>query len=209
MSEKHQDRLIQELSQDFNDPPATPREEIWARIERRRLEEKRTTRWRIVRSPWLWVPTAAAAALLIGIMIGRDTLRQEAEQAVAEYKQELSAENARTLFELAATPYLNRAEILLTQYNSASVSGGSNLRIASWADELLVETRLLLDSPAAQDAELKELLQDMELVLVRIKRAGSGQTLDQELAHQSIETKDLLLRLRARIPAGDIGYPGA
>ena len=69
MSAKHHDRLIHKLAQDFNDPPATPREEIWSKIERRRREQKRASRWRVVRSPWLWMPAAAAAILLIGIIV--------------------------------------------------------------------------------------------------------------------------------------------
>lgn len=209
MSEEHQDRLIRELAQDFNDPPATPRDEIWSRVAQRRQHRETASRWRRLASPWVWMPAAAAAILFMGIMIGRDSLRQQAEQAVAEYRQELAGENARTLFQLAAGPTLGRAETLLTQYRSGSL-GTEGGRLASWAGELIAETRLLMDSPAAEDPELKRLLEDMELVLLRIQRAAkNGGTSEREQIKQAIEDRDLLLRLRAKIPTGDSGFPGA
>jgi hypothetical protein len=198
-----EDQLLRDLARDYNEPPATPREGIWTAVEARLGRERRSRRWRAARSPWLWLPAAAAAALFMGIMIGRDSLRQEAEQAVAEYRQELAAENAKALFELAAGPTLNRAELLLTQYRSASPGDPMSGRVGPWAGGLLMQTRLLLDSPAAEDPELRRLLEDLELVLARIKQAtGSGLPADRESIKQGIEDRDLLLRLRAWIPAG-------
>ena len=37
-----------------------------------------------------------------------------------------------------------------------------------WAGGLLLQTRLLLDSPVADDPEMQELLEELELVLAQI-----------------------------------------
>jgi hypothetical protein len=209
MSDNHQDRLMRELAQDYNDPPATPRDEIWKRVAATRRRQQPRSAWRRLASPWVWMPAAAAVILLLGVMIGRDSLRQQAEQAVAVYRQELATENAKTLFKLAAGPTLGRAETLLTRYRSGAPAMDEQ-RLADWAGDLVAEIRLLLDSPAAEDPQLKRLLEDMELVFLRMRRAalGTGGASNEEV-RQAIEDRDLLLRLRAEIPSGYAGYPGA
>jgi len=208
MSDEHRDKLIHELAQDFNDPPATPRDEIWARIEQARRPAS-VLGGRRLSSPWFWMPAAAAAILLLGIMIGRDSLRQQAETAVQEYRQELAGKNARTLFRLAAGPTLGKTETLLTQYRSGSLAG-DGAAVASRAGNLVSETRLLMDSPAGDDPELRLLLEDMELVLLRIQNsARRGAAADREEIKQVIQERNLLFRLRAKIPSGGVEFPGA
>ena len=104
-------------------------------------------------------------------------------------------------YQLAATEYLSRTETFLTRVKSDPVAGDSET--AGWARTLLSETRLLLDSPAASDPGLHTLLQDLELGLASIVQVSSGtpnaarlETVDAGLA------RDLLARMRTRIPAG-------
>jgi hypothetical protein len=75
--------------------------------------------------------------------------------------------------------------------------------IGRWARDVLTSTRLLLDSPASDDPEMRSLLQDLELVLAQIvQRTGQPDPLEDEMIDWTIEDRDLLPRLRRAVPAG-------
>ncbi|HEU4748765.1 MAG TPA: hypothetical protein VFS56_09720, partial [Gemmatimonadaceae bacterium] len=66
------------------------------------------------------------------------------------------------------------------------------------ASDLLVTTRLLMDSPAAQDPKLRGLLEDLELVLVQIARLRVERNRsDLDLIHQTVEQADVISRLNS------------
>lgn len=199
------DDLIRDLARNHNEPPPTPRDAIWSRIEATRRAEGRP-RWR---SPWIWLPAAALFLLAIGIGIGRDTLRQDAEKALVEQEREHGREKVELIYRLAATPVLSRGETLLTDFRSAAYDPTrgptASSEMSDWAGELLLETRLLLGSPAADDPELKALLEDLELVLTQIRRgASSSDPIEREMILDGLEERSLLARLRNRIPAGEL-----
>lgn len=76
MSEDRFDEFLRQAARDYNAPPDTPREAMWARIEaERRARAARRTAGPVHRRVWWGVALAVAAALLIGIGIGR-TWRQ-------------------------------------------------------------------------------------------------------------------------------------
>lgn len=109
-------------------------------------------------------------------------------------------------YAVAAQQTLGRAEALLTSFRSESADSATierNAQIAVWSRDLLSITRLLLDSPAAQDAEMAALLGDLELVLVQMVRLGSGGTEeDAELIREALRQRNVLPRLRTAVPAG-------
>src|SRR5437667_96037 len=78
------DRLGERLEQaarDYHRPPATPREELWARIQAERA--RRRSAPRVVRlRPWFRWSLAAAAVLLVGVLIGRATVQRGAGVAL-------------------------------------------------------------------------------------------------------------------------------
>ena len=104
-----------------------------------------------------------------------------------------------TAFALAAGSYLGRADALLTKLAQMRESGRPAPEIQPWAESLLLETRLLLDSPAAQDPSLDALLLDLELTLAQVSQ-------DPDLATADSGTKEsdraLLMRIRFKTPAG-------
>jgi hypothetical protein len=102
----------------------------------------------------------------------------------------------------AATQYLSRAEALLTDVRSGSVPVDAQF-LAS-ARDLLTMTRLLLDSPLAQDPPLLDLLEDLELVLAQVVQLepASGGTADLDLITDGMNQRGVLPRLRSAIPAG-------
>ena len=69
------------------------------------------------------------------------------------------------------------------------------------ASELLTRTRLLLDSPAANDAEMRSLLEDLELVLaqiVRLQDAHASRT-ELDLINRALQQRDVMPRLRTAV----------
>ena len=71
--------------------------------------------------------------------------------------------------------------------------------MARWARELLSNTRLLIDSPAATDATRRRLLQDLERVLVQIVQTSPAESNAEMRAHveRSMDRTHMIMRLRA------------
>ena len=94
--------------------------------------------------------------------------------------------------------YLGRAETLLTAFRTDQRTPLTERDLASWGRELLIETRMRLDLPVSRPPEEKELLEDLELLLLQISRLGSGATdVEWQLARESMELKGALPRVRA------------
>jgi hypothetical protein len=115
----------------------------------------------------------------------------------------------RTLYHAAAIQTLAQAEALLTTYRRADEVAGardqeSMLQAARWARDVLSSTRLLLDSPASRDPQLRALLADLELVLAQIVQLSGTplQAGERELIERAMRDRDLLPRLRSAVPAG-------
>lgn len=106
------------------------------------------------------------------------------------------------LYRLASVQMLGQAEALLVEYRTGDRMDPA---VARWARDVLSSTRLLLDSPAAENPAMRRLLEDLELVLAQIvQRAGGGDALDDEMIERTIEDRGLLPRLRGAIPAGGV-----
>lgn len=110
-------------------------------------------------------------------------------------------------YQLAEVNHLSQAEALLTSMRTHSPSDQQqDARLASWARELLSNTRLLLDSPVAADPERRPLLQDLELLLVQIVQLSPASTpQDREIVEKSLQQDNLITKLRTAIPAGQLG----
>jgi hypothetical protein len=169
------------------------------------------------RKPW-GLLSAIAAALILGVTIDRFVLRRSDQLpgpviAGPSGGAADSADPAR-LYRMAATTTLTQAEALLTAYRASGVSERSPLdaaQLGAWGREVLSSTRLLIDSPAGNDPQLRALLSDLELVLVQIIQV-SGVVLDpadRELIDRALEDRDLLPRIRTAVPAGISGSASA
>jgi hypothetical protein len=107
-------------------------------------------------------------------------------------------------YQLTAVRHLSEAEALLTSFRTRSTADQQmDAQLGSWARELLSNTRLLLDSPVANDPQRRPLLEDLELVLVQIVQLSPGSTpQDRELIEKSLQNDHVMTRLRTAIPAG-------
>lgn len=104
-------------------------------------------------------------------------------------------------YDIAAVQHMSRAEALLTSFRTSG-SGETQASMNVWARDLLADTRLLLDSPAATDARRRHLLEDLELVLAQIVQLPAESSADRSVVQRSIERGAMLSRLRSTIPAG-------
>ncbi len=106
-------------------------------------------------------------------------------------------------YQVATIRHLANAEALLTAFHNDSRDAKMDATLSLWARDLLSNTRLLLDSPAADDPQRAKLLGDLELVLAEIVQLSPGaSTQDRGLIEGSIRNGQVMTRLRTAIPAG-------
>ena len=126
---------------------------------------------------------------------------------VAPSSPEMRDSLAQTLYRTAAIQTLVQAEALLTAYRAAE-SGVRDpqamQQAARWARDVLSSTRLLIDSPAGRDPQMRSLFTDLELVLAQIVQLSGTPLLagERELIERAMRERDLLPRLRSAVPAG-------
>jgi hypothetical protein len=111
---------------------------------------------------------------------------------------------ASSAYQLTAVRHLSEAEALLTSFRTRSTADQQmDAQLGAWARQLLSNTRLLLDSPVANDPQRRPLLEDLELVLVQIVQLSPGSTpQDREMIEKTLRQDHVMTRLRTAIPAG-------
>jgi hypothetical protein len=73
MNDHEPDDQMRHLAQSYHEPPATPRDEMWARIDRARRDGAVVAIGAARRTRWLRTVAGIAAVLVVGIGIGRLT----------------------------------------------------------------------------------------------------------------------------------------
>jgi hypothetical protein len=199
--------VIRELPRSFNEPPPPPLDEMWTVIEEAHFDAPVSIskpRGFASRAPWL----AAAAALVLGIGLGRYLPRganpsEPAPSAIAANSTTPTPDTSAVAdaYRDQTNRYLGQAAALLISLPARDASGKTDATFATKATDLLVTTRLLIDSPAAtQDPKLHSLLEDLELVLVQIARLHTEKNKgDLDLIHQAVEQGDVLSRLNSAV----------
>ncbi|HEX6059240.1 MAG TPA: hypothetical protein VFZ11_09520 [Gemmatimonadaceae bacterium] len=108
-------------------------------------------------------------------------------------------------YRLAAVQHMSRAEALLTTFRVGARAGEVDAAIQPWARDLLSGTRLLLDSPAGDDLELRALLGDLELVLAQIVQLSAQRRAEEvQLIDRQLDADGVITRLRTAVPSGTI-----
>ncbi len=204
MTDERLGERLEGAAREYHRPPATPREEMWARVQAERARRRSTPRVIELR-PWLRWSLAAAAMLLVGVAIGRfsapppDGRQTAADVAAPPAGPDLA-------YRVAAAQYLTRTEALLTGFRSDVRRTAPDTQLVEQARELLLTTRLMLGSPVAKSPRMKALLEDLEVVLAQIATLPSGRRgEDARLINEAIEQRSVLLKLRTSVPAGTQG----
>jgi hypothetical protein len=215
-----QDELDEELRaalRAYRLPPEPPLEDMWQAIESRQFGVSRAERRTFRRHAPAWL--AAAATLVLGVGIGRYAVPSQSEAPVAIQTEAVrpNAPPGRGMvlhdaqldipYEVATSRYLGQTAALLIALPDEARTGQVDAQFAAQARDLLQTTRLLLDSQAGDDPDLRALLSDLELVLAQVAGLRSGHDRDElDLITGALEQRDVLPRLQsvvAQIPYGD------
>jgi hypothetical protein len=152
----------------------------------------------------------AAATLVIGIGLGRASMSSRHDASVPKPEQSVASIGSMapvrndTAFDapysVETSQYLGQTAALLIALPSEARSGHPDERFVARASELLTRTRLLLDSPAANDTQMRSLLEDLELVLAQVVRLQDGQNRTElDLINRALEQRDVIPRLRTAV----------
>ena len=224
MSSESNDRfedLLRDAAVTYNRPPdeaAMPLDEMWKTIERQAWSGSRSAGGRsgsaasgLGRRAPLVRYWPIAAALVVGVGIGRlsyvlttrgQTTAAGAATTVTQADPVPAVSTAQP-FDAATSRYLGQAAALLVALPAETNDGRPDQRFLARASELLVTTRLLLDSPTASEQGLRNLLEDLELVLVQVVRLeherDRGRRTELELIQQALDQRDVLPRLRTAV----------
>lgn len=151
---------------------------------------------------------AAVIVLAVGIAVGRMTVARPT--AGNQGPVTASAPPVSDAYAIATTQQLVQVQALLTTFNASSRDSASaakaDAHLSSWARDLLSNTRLLLDSPAGADPHRRQLLQDLELVLIQIAALSpDAATTDRAAIAQTLKDAQVLPRIQAAIPTSQVG----
>ncbi|HEX9582319.1 MAG TPA: hypothetical protein VF970_14540 [Gemmatimonadales bacterium] len=193
MTDERFEEFLRDAAADYHRPTEPPREEMWARIQAERARQPVITPGRVI---WVRWGLAAAAVLALGIAIGRVSAPNQGALMTAEANGGIGA------YRVAALEHLKLVETFLTVFRAEAAVASMELAPGA-AREMLLTTRLVMDSPAGRDPRLAALLQDVELVLAEIASlAGEHDPDELDLIDQGMERHRVLLRLRAIGPIG-------
>lgn len=238
MTDDERDWVTDMVREHYNAPPATPREEIWARLHERLeplMDEGRgwgngdakvtPLRPRPTRAPGTrarvgWMALAATAVLAAGVGIGRwsrGAVPGAGPSVAGLVEERPTVERTRVVKanRAAAVEHLSRTEPLLTLVKSDVARGTVDAEVGEWAGELLGQTRFLLDSGLPMDPEVVSLLEDLELVLLQATLVASGQVdgprarQEMELLQEGLLDRNVLPRIQAVIPTAGPGFAGS
>lgn len=193
---------LRDAAKEYHAPPPAPRDEIWAAIEARRHRQT-VAPTRRTRVQWLGWAAGIAAVLAVGVALGRWSNSTGPAGTTTAPVAQAPDSGPGPAYRVAATEYLSRTEVFLTDFRQEEAAGRVDSAAGQRARALLADNRLLLDSPAAKDARLKALLEELELVLAEISQLPeTPQPGERDMITNGLDDGDLMLRLRTAVPAG-------
>lgn len=195
MTDERLDELMAQAKHSYRVPADPPLDSMWARIEREHFDAGADDAWMVqgsaarfpVRSRGLrrWMAPAAgiAATLLVGIGIGRYSAAPTSTDSdvlanlpvATDARQLQVAGSVAEPLQRATSEYIDETVALLASLRRdvRTSASPSSARFVAQATLLLGTTRLLLDSPAASDPQIRDLLDDLELVLAQVAKLRS------------------------------------
>lgn len=205
MSEEKFEAWLKENADDYHRPPGdVPRDEMWNAIVRSRQARPTVVagRWSRIAHRW---PMAIAASLLIGAGIGVGYwMRGPGTQAPVAITTRNIPDSviSNTTYEVASVAHLTAVESMLTSFR-AEQQTETQATLQYLARDLLATTRLLMDSPAADNPSRRQLLADLEYVLAQIVLLNpNAPAEDRAMVDRAITREQVLTRIRSSIPAG-------
>lgn len=216
MTDEQMQELLRTAKDSYRVPAEPPIDAMWARIERESFDVPGAMpvvygTGRAVDVPahgrrgvrrWIAPAAGIAATLLVGIGIGRvSKVTPEATPLPPVVEAAPSASVAPPSDPLlrATSEYLAQTVALLASLPRDSVGQKltADTKFVADARALLGTTRLLMDSPAATDPRMRDLFQDLELVLAQVAQLRTAPRA-QELTFiaEAMNERDVVPRLR-------------
>jgi hypothetical protein len=178
---------------------------IWAAIEHDVADAIIPARRnRFVKRVWLFAGAAAAAALIIGVGLGRWSSNRAGTQAVATSRALTREDSLRIAAHRLASVFdhLGATEMFLTGVRADLTAGRTDADRTVRGRELLARTRLLLGAGQPQSQAVTRLLEDVELLLAEIcALPDSGRAADAALIQETFRRNSILPRIRTTLPA--------
>lgn len=206
MTDDDFDRFVKRVGPQYREPPPTPTEAIWARIQATRTPEAGRSASLVVLADrrrrtarWVTGILAAAAVLLVGVAIGRFGVSGPTHAPNAVAAADSLSRPESTAFRLATVATLSQVKTLLADYDADRITDDFH----DSARELLSAARSLLASPRLADPATRQLLEDLELVLMQVARLHrSGQGDERGFIDDGMAERAIRHRLGSAIPAG-------
>lgn len=209
MSRKIDDNQWDEFLRSDDELPEVPRERMWQAIDEARRDQRSVVELPRRNRDRVWRMAAGIAAILVlGVGIGRMSVAPEVPVAMVESMVEDPVEVApvtstinpaaeKEVYRFAAANLFGRADYLLTDFKVRSCANEDLGEVPNWAGGMLVQTRLLMDTSAAEDANMKQLLEELELVLAQIVGLSRDNCArDMAWIKQGLQERSTLGRLR-------------
>lgn len=206
MTDERLERLISDAAATYRVPKDPPLDAMWARIEREHFDAPAGDAPSDVialprsRAPRRWLAPAAgiAAALVLGIGIGRYSAQPTEAELPAFGDATASADSVplpADPLQRTTSSFLRDAETLLA---SAPLEANAvDADFVATSRLMLSSTRLLLDSPAANDPVLRSMLEDLELILAQFARLRSAPRAEElTFIADAMDERDVVPRLR-------------
>jgi hypothetical protein len=205
------DELLADAARTYNPPPDErdmPLDAMWTEIDPLVFGPAHRASRRMF---WLGI----AAALVIGVGLGRlsfsfDQLPHAPAATRVIAHRDVRADSSSRVsaagpvsqpLDPVTSKYIGQATALLVELPTEAGARGPDRPFIQRANDLLLTTRLLLDSQAAQDPSFRNLLEDLELVLVQVvqleKDHDHARQTELDLIQQALEQRDVLPRLRS------------
>jgi hypothetical protein len=209
MTDERLQELMAEAAGTYRVPKDPPLDAMWARIEREHFDTPSVgatatdagQALRRGRSPgarrWFAPAAGIAATLLVGFGLGRFTA--PAEPGLPPVVEAGAGADSQRVFadplQRTTSEYLDDAELLLASLPRDAQN--VDPRFVDAARQLLTTTRLLLDSPVGSDPRLRDMLEDLELVLAQMARLrGAPRAEELTFIADAMDERDMVPRLR-------------
>ena len=191
MDDDRLDRLLADAERNWHRPPPAPLDAMWTRIAAESFAPATGTR----RFSWFTIGVAAAA-LIVGVFAGR--LSVSGTKAIIPAT--LATTPGTDPTSRATERFLGQTAVLLAALPSESDTTVVDSTLATDGARLLGTTRLLLDSPVADNARIRNLLLDLELVLAQVARLQHQRAHNELIFIQSaLDERDIVSRLQSAV----------
>ena len=211
MTDERFEQLMRDAEKTFRAPPEPDLDGMWSAIASQTAGL--ASRKDVVAMPMTDSAPARrmsririAAALIVGVGLGRASMMlghreapagSPARVAVAAAPASHGDTSMARPYELETSQYLGQTAALLVALPSEVKAGRADQQFTARAADLLTRTRLLIDSPAANDPAMRSLFEDLELVLAQVVRLqNNGKRIELDLINRALEQRDVIPRLR-------------